>query len=124
MKKKKQNNVPEVGKTYNCFDDGKISYSRLYTVDVVAVTPFDECSQSDKDEWKEKSSECNWLYSQNTDFLVFTENGEDGDAIFARTVDGGWFSIGWFMNSGRLDINGELTKWLEETYPNTKTAYL
>ena len=122
--KTKLDKVPEVGKTYNCFDDGKISYSSLYTVDVVRVIPFDECSDEEKYEWEEKSSECNWLFASKTDYLVLTENGEDGDAIFARTIDGGWFSLGWFMNSGRLDIDGALTKWLEETYPENKLEAL
>lgn len=122
--KTKSDKVPEVGKTYNCFDDGKMSYSRLYTVDVVRVIPFDECSDEEKYEWEEKSSECNWLFASKTDYLVFTENGEAGDAIFARTIDGGWFSLGWFMNSGRLDIDGALTKWLEETYPKNKLEAL
>ena len=118
--KTKIDKVPEVGKTYNFFDDGKISYSRLYTVYVVRVIPFSECSDEEKSEWEETSSECDWLFANRTDYLVFTENGEAGSAIFARTIGGGWFSLGLFMNSGRLDIDGALTKWLEETYPENK----
>jgi len=32
--------------------------------------------------------------------------------MHANTKDGGWFSMGNFMNSGRLDVDGELTKIL------------
>ena len=108
MKKNKLEKVPKIGKTYNCFDDGKISYSRLYTVDVKEIIPFDKIDSTTLDEWKEQVKECYWLFSKETDYFIKTENGEDGSAIFVRTIDGGWFSIGQFMNSGRLDIDGEM----------------
>lgn len=101
--------IPEIGKTYNCFDDGKISHSRLYTVDVVDVIPFDKIDIETLDEWKEKVEHCDWLFAKETDCFIKTENGEDGNATFVRTLNGGWFSIGQFMNSGRLDVDGELT---------------
>lgn len=108
MKKK----VPEVGKTYNCFDDGKITESRRYTVDVTEVIPFAKIDKETLEEWKEESKQCDWLYSNKTDYFVKTANGEDGCATFVRTLNGGWFSIGSFMNSGLLDIDGSLTKLL------------
>ena len=108
--------VPEVGKTYNCFDDGKIRYSRLYTVDVVNVIPFKDIDEETLIRWKEIVNDCDFLFAKETDFFVKTANGEDGDAVFVRTLDGGWFSIGDFMNSGRLDIDGSLTAILEEKY--------
>jgi hypothetical protein len=105
--------VPEIGKTYNCFDDGKIKHSRLYTVDVVEVIPFDQIDEETFNNWKEVTEECDWLYAKETDFFVKTKNGEaGGDAVFVRTLCGGWFSIGDFMNSGRLDVDGGLTKML------------
>lgn len=101
--------IPEIGKTYNCFDDGKISYSRLYTVIVVDIIPFNKIDKQTLIEWEEEVRECDWLFSKETDYFIKTANGEDGDAIFVRTLDGGWFSMGEFMNSGKLDIDGELT---------------
>lgn len=101
--------IPEIGKTYNCFDDGKISHSRLYTVDVVSVIPFENIDEDTLDEWVERVEECDWLFAKETDYFIKTSNGEDGDAVFVRTLDGGWFSIGQFMNSGILDIDGEFT---------------
>ena len=101
--------VPNIGKTYNCFDDGKISHSRLYTVDVIEVIPFNKIDEDTLSEWKEIVKQYYWLYAKETDFFVKTENGEDGNAVFVRTLDGEWFSIGEFFNSGELDVDGELT---------------
>jgi hypothetical protein len=107
--------IPKIGQTYNCFDDGKISQSRLYTVDVKEVIPFDKIDSNTLDEWKEKVEYCDWLFAKETDYFIKTENGEDGNAIFVRTLNGGWFSMGYFMNSGRLDVDGELTAMLNAT---------
>jgi 16S rRNA U516 pseudouridylate synthase RsuA-like enzyme len=107
--------IPKIGQRYNCFDDGKISYNRLYTVDVKEVVPFDKIDKTTLKKWKEEVEECYWLYAKETDFFIKTENGEDGDAVFVRTINGGWFSIGNFMNSGRLDVDGELTEMLNVT---------
>jgi len=104
--------VPKINQTYNCFDDGKISHSRLYTVDVKEVVSFDMIDEDILKEWEKEVKQCYWLYLEKTDYFIKTENGEDGDAVFVRTKDGGWFSIGGFMNSGRLDIDGELTEIL------------
>ena len=101
--------IPKIGKTYNCFDDGKITHSRLYTVDVIDVIPFNKIDKETLDNWDEQVEICDWLYAKETDFFIKTENGEDGSATFVRTLNGGWFSIGEFMNSGRLDVDGELT---------------
>jgi hypothetical protein len=104
--------VPEIGKTYNCFDDGKITNSRLYTVDVKKVVAFDEIDKETKGNWIEQVQQCHWLYAEKTDYFIKTENGEKGDAVFVRTKCGGWFSLGNFINSGRLDIYGKLTETL------------
>lgn len=101
--------IPEVGKTYNCFDDGKISYGRLYTVDVVDAIPFEDIDKQTLSVWLSKVGQYDWLFAKETDYFIKTANGEDGDAIFVRTLDGGWFSLGDFMNSGMLDVDGELT---------------
>lgn len=106
--------LPEINKTYNCFDDGKINKSRLYTVDVKEVIPFNEIDRDTLTLWLKAVEQAYWLFSRDTDFFIKTENGEDGEAVFARTQDGGWFSLGDFMNSGRLDVDGKLTDMLED----------
>jgi len=105
--------IPELNKTYNCFDDGKITLSRLYTVDVIAIIPFGKIDAKTLNEWKERIEESPWLFAKETDYFIKTINGEDGDATFVRTIDNRWFSIGSFMNSGLLDIDGSLTKQLK-----------
>ncbi len=104
--------IPKKNTTYNCFDDGKIRKSRLYTVDVVEVIPFDEIDKETLDIWKIEVKECYWLFNEKTDYFVKTENGEDGDAVFVRTKDNEWFSMGGFMNSGLLDVEGKYTTML------------
>ena len=102
--------IPKVNKTYNCFDDGKITNSRLYTVDVKEVIPFNKIDDDTHKNWLEEVNSCYWLYAKETDYFIKTDNGEDGEAVFVRTKGGGWFSIGGFMNSGRLDVDGKLTE--------------
>ena len=104
--------LPEIGKIYNCFDDGKINKSRLYTVEISEIIPFDKIDKETLKKWKEQVIQCHWLYAKETDYFIKTINGEDGDAIFVRTKHIGWFSIGTFMNSGRLDVDGSLTQSL------------
>ena len=108
--------IPKIGKTYNCFDDGKISKSRLYKVTVTDVIPFDKIDTKTLDIWKDEVKQCYWLYNEKTDFFIKTDNGEEDDSveIFVRTKENGWFSIGGFMGCGRLDLDGKLTKILEE----------
>ena len=76
---------------------------------MVNVIPFDKIDKETLSEWKERVDECDWLFAKTTDYFIKTENGEDGNAVFVRTLSGGWFSIGQFMNSGRLDVDGKLT---------------
>ena len=105
--------VPEVGKEYHAFDDGKIKPSRLEVVDIVELIPFDKADEKLIDEWKQNVEECYWLYATETDYFVKGEY-DDATAYFVRTKDGGWFSLGWF--GSRLDIDGELYKKMIETY--------
>lgn len=110
--KKNVQQVPVVGKKYHCFDDGKITFSRHYIVKVDYVLGqmafkrkypelFQKYLQVSKDHY--------WLYSRSTDYFVVCENGEnDKLGVFVRTKQGGWFGIGNWRNSGKLDISGEL----------------
>ena len=106
--------IPKLNKTYNCFDDGKISESRKYEVTIEKIVPFDEIDEEILEIWKDVSKFSHWLFAKETDFFIFTsgEDGADDDNIFVRTKDNGWFGIGNFFNSGRLDVDGKLTEWL------------
>ena len=109
--------VPEVGKEYYAFDDGKIKPSRLERTKIVEVIPFKECQDNALIRtWTEEVTECYWLYAQETDYFVKATyiQPDIGAQWFARTVDGGWFSLGW--SGSRLDADGELYKQMQENY--------
>ena len=108
--------VPEVGKEYHAFDDGKIKPSRLEQVKIVEVIPFNEYTGQELPKiWKREVEECYWLYAEETDYFVKAYNESSADnQWFVRTKDGGWFSMGWF--GSRLDVDGELYKKMKENY--------
>ena len=112
--------VPEVGKEYHAFDDGKIRPSRLEHVKIVEVIPFKECEDEELIKlWYKEVADCYWLYETETDYFVKAKWDQDTDPMyFVRTKDGGWFSMGWF--GSRLDIDGELYKKMKEWYPDAE----
>lgn len=107
-KEYKKQPVPEVGKEYHVFDDGKIKPSRHHIVTITEVCPFKECDDNKlMSDWAEEVTDCYWLYANETDYFVkatavYSENPQ----YFVRTKDGGWFSLGFF--GARLDIDGSL----------------
>ena len=104
--------VPEVGKEYHIFDDGKIKPCRHAITNISEVIPFDDCSDTELLElWHNEVEECYWLYASETDYFVKAEY-DDETVYFVRTKDGGWFSLGWF--GARLDIDGSLYQKLLE----------
>lgn len=111
--------LPEINKTYDYFDDGKIRESRRLPVTITNVIPFNEIDKETLNDWEEDVEKCSWLYSKETDYFIkgdlkITED-EIEKVVFVRTINNsnGWFSLGWW--GGRLDIDGTLNDWLEET---------
>ena len=102
--------IPKVNETYNSFDDGKIRTSRLYTVDVKEVIPFNKIDKDTYKTWLDEVARYYWIYAKKTDYFIKTDNGEVDEEIFVRATDGGWFSIGRLLSGGRLDVSGKLTK--------------
>lgn len=103
----------ELNKLYNYFDDGKIRLSRLLKVLITDIIPFNEIDADTLELWKKEVENYDWLYSKNTDFFIKGEvQGfcKIETAYFVRTKDSDWFSIGLW--GGRLDIDGKLTKQL------------
>jgi hypothetical protein len=37
--------IPEISKTYNCFDDGKIKRDRMYQVTITDIIPFEQADE-------------------------------------------------------------------------------
>lgn len=109
--------IPEVNKEYHAFDDGKINPSRHYIAKIVEVIPFKKIDVVTLCDWRDEVDECNWLYAPETDYFVKAEFAKEAQ-YFVRTVDGGWFSIGWF--GARLDVDGKLYKNMVERWKETK----
>ena len=108
--------LPILGKTYNHYDDGKIKESRLMKSVVTGISEFNDKLLSQED--KEDIVECGFLYSENTDYVIEADLYTDEDDIvkvrYVRTLDGSWFSLGWW--AGLLDVDNSLTVNLKEYY--------
>ena len=110
----KEQPVPEVGKEYHIFDDGKIRLSRHYIAEIVEVIPALQSAglyPELYDAWKENVEECYWLFAEETDYFVKATSNYDANPLyFVRTTDGGWFSIDYpnVWMGARLDIDGSL----------------
>ena len=140
-KKNIDNTLPIVGKEYHFFDDGKITESRHFIATIVELIPLDEAkniiistpreydvktgqnifvNMSLLDIWIDEKTHTNWIFASNTDYIVKASIPKyDDDLIyFARTKDGGWFSMdvtNWWQG-GRLDIDGKLYESMMNYY--------
>ena len=108
--------IPKVNQTCMFFDDGKISYSRMYQATVKQVMVYDDAPDKVKKAFERESKTHDWIWNKTTDYIVACDIKDyDKNLIwFARTVDGGWFSMDvdreW--QGGLLDIDGELEDYL------------
>jgi hypothetical protein len=104
--------VPEVGKRYHCFDDGKIRFSRHFIIKVDEVLGFMEFRRKYPEQFERYTEEvkrCYWLYSTHSDKFVITHKGDNDElGVYVRTKQGGWFGAGNWWNSATLDVTGEL----------------
>ena len=111
-----EKSIPKVNQTCMFFDDGKISYSRMYQATVKQVMVYDDAPDKVKKAFERESKTHDWIWNKTTDYIVACDIKDyDKNLIwFARTVDGGWFSMdvdkSW--QGGRLDIDGELEDYL------------
>ena len=136
----KERPVPEIGKKYHFFDDGKISpgrhsiatVKRLLTKDeaknIIISSPRGVSTTNENvfinislyDIWCEEVKEYDWIISEDTDYIIEADIPEyDEDKIyFVRSKDGGWFSMNttnWWQ-SGRLDVEGDLYESIKEYF--------
>ena len=104
--------IPEVGKKYHCFDDGKIRFSRHFIIQVDEVLNFMEFKRKYRDLFDIYTNEVRyhyWLYSTHSDKFIITHKGENNElGLYVRTKQGGWFGIGPFWDSAILDVTGKL----------------
>ena len=108
--------IPKVNQACMFFDDGKISYSRMYQATVKQVMKFNDAPDKVKKAFERESKTHDWIWNKTTDYIIACDIKDyDNNLIwFARTVDGGWFSMdvdkSW--QGGRLDIDGKLEDYL------------
>lgn len=108
--------IPKVNQTCMFFDDGKISYSRMYQATVKQVMVYDDAPDKVKKAFERESKTHDWIWNKTTDYIIACDIKDyDKNLIwFARTVDDGWFSMdvdkAW--QGGRLDIDGKLEDYL------------
>lgn len=108
--------IPKVNQTCMFFDDGKISYSRMYQATVKQVMVYDDAPDKVKKAFERESKTHDWIWNKTTDYIIACDIKDyDKNLIwFARTTDGGWFSMdvdkSW--QGGRLDVDGKLEDYL------------
>ena len=105
--------LPELGKRYHFFEDGKSGPSRHYIIEITNIIPFEEMIDEELlDTYDTEVEEGDFLYAPETDYFVYgrkvlsdnTLDTED-EFIFIRTNYGGWFSFGHWFEDGQLDVN-------------------
>lgn len=121
--------VPEIGKYYHFWDDGKTSPGRHYICRVEELLtqttalsiwlrmPDDDNEQGFKpktlyDIWIESVKEHDYLLAKNTDYFIEISCPEydDNNLYAVRTKNGGWFTLdiqSWWQG-GILDVTGEI----------------
>lgn len=117
----KPQRIPNVGEKFMFFDDGKVRYSRMYQAEVLKIYSFEDTPNFVKEALN--NNDCDWLFIKDNKTGkyksdVFIECNipkyDDNHIWFARTQDGGFFSIdiqsSW--QGGRLDVDGRLEGYL------------
>lgn len=122
--------LPEIGKIYKFYDDGKITHSCQYRCKIIDVIPCDNVLDKIKEQYKTLVSHYNWIFSPYTDYFIIGKVEDDiiEDQVFMRTLKGNWFSNAISLNikdfdiidrgdvGGILDVDGVITKELEQRY--------
>ena len=116
-RKKHLKPIPEVGKRYHCFDDGKVTFSRHYIVEVKEVLGqmafkkrYPEMFQT----YLEEAKNAYWLFSRSSDKFIICHAEEDRQKGFelevaVRTKQGGWFTFSKSsLYCGLFDVTGRL----------------
>ena len=126
--------VPEVGKEYHFWDDGKSSPSRHYIcrcerilktkkeaknikfplkkyTKILENSSYIDYEKSLYDVWKKQVKQCYWLYAEDTDYFVEIScpKYDEHNLWAVRTKNGGWFTLdiqsSW--QGGYVDVDKE-----------------
>lgn len=101
--------LPEVGKYYNNFDDGRIRGNRKIPVFITAIIPAKEIDDNTFNQWLSEVLDYYWLYAEKTDYFIkgileINENTKE-EVVYVRTKNNEWFSLGFWR--GLLDVNNK-----------------
>ena len=115
--------IPEVGKFYHFWDDGKCGVSRHYIAKCEEIIPIESAETyliADQYHnkisllklWVKEKKHVNWIFSPKTDVIIRCSipKYDKYDIFFARDKNDGWFSFcttGWWQG-GQLDIDGQI----------------
>jgi len=108
VKMKNIDQLPEIGKSYNCYDDGKIYESRRIQVYVFDLILFEKAPKNIKKEWSKNVKKYHWVFDKKTDYFIIADT-EEKHFVYARSLWGGWFCVKP-CGSNLLDVSGNLTK--------------
>lgn len=124
--------IPVVGQYYHFWDDGKCSSSRHYICKCEKIIKLSKANNIMLDSvffdskvslikiWVNEKNTCDFLFAKETDVIVECScpKYDENNLYFARTKDGGWFSMNiqssW--QGGRLDIDGEIYEEMKNYY--------
>lgn len=123
--------LPELGKRYHFFEDGKSGPSRHYIIEITEIIPFEEMIDGELlDTYDAEVKECDFLYASETDYFVYgrkvlSDNTLDTEDkfIFIRTNYGGWFSFGHWFEDGQLDIDNSKYNEIVEYWKKDNKDY-
>ena len=104
--------LPEIGKRYHFFEDGKSGPSRHFIIEITNIIPFESITDGELlDAYDAEIEECDFLYAPETDYFIYGRKVledntlDEEDFIFIRTDYGGWFSFGHLFDDGLLDVD-------------------
>ena len=121
-RKKNMQPVPEVGKKYHCFVDGKITFSRHFIIkvdEVLGSMAFKKKYPEYFEQYRKAVKREYWLYSTHSDkFIIAHSGGNSKPEVYVRTKQGGWFGIGYYLNTAELDVTGKFWEYLVANIDN------
>lgn len=105
-----------IGDKFLHFDDGKIRESTSRVAEIIEIIEFKDANKKLIKKWENEKKECPWLYATETDVFLICHIFDGGiiELIYARTIDGDFFSLDNTCYCGRLDINYRLEKELRK----------
>jgi hypothetical protein len=105
----KEARIIKIGEEYNFFDDGKVRLSRMDTVIISDIIPYNQDSEILKI-WNKYKIFYPFNNIKSEYFIKAVLSKTKEELIFAKTLYHGWFSFGEnSIYQGELDINGDLT---------------